>query len=268
MSSGAPHSDLEVVSNRDADAPEVQKQVHAYYSPEPYNYDDTHKIASDAHIHEQDQPRTICGLQKRTFWIILIIVALIIVAAIGGGIGGALASNKHSTTNSAGAAQSSASSQLGSSSTTPTPTSAEPTTPVTTTAIVGPSSTIMRDCPSSNNTLYSITHGDSNMQFRKTCEVDLLNVNGIQNTFGRPVASLNECIDLCGAYNINNRTQIQAGKNIICNAVCWRNTFDKINDWPGGMCFGFTTRNTTSGFRYTYPAETRCDSAALINQDF
>jgi hypothetical protein len=263
----AHHSDLEVVPK--AEAPEAQK--YAYYAPDPSPapYTDTHKVAYHTNVHELEQGRTICGLQKRTFCIVAI-VAMIAVVAVGGAVGGALAtksSSKNADAKDATAARPSPQSEAPI-SITPTPTSAESSTTITTTSIVGPSSTIFRDCPSSNGSLYDVTLGDTKMSFRKACEISYVNSNGIDSAYGKPVKSLNECIDLCAAFNINNRTQIAAGTSRICNAVCWRNTFDKINDWTGGMCFGFTSQNSSGMFRYKLPAETRCDSAALINQAY
>jgi hypothetical protein len=113
--------------------------------------------------------------------------------------------------------------------------------------------------------------GATSQQYRKVCNLSYLNVNGNDNVVGGVTKTLDECINECAIYNMNNRTQIQAGTNRICNSVCWRNTYDKANDWAGGQCFGFTTQNTTvdgeSVWRYRQPAETICDSAALINQD-
>jgi hypothetical protein len=98
-------------------------------------------------------------------------------------------------------------------------------------------------------------------------------VRGVRDAVSTVVASLDACIDLCAAYNVRNRTRIQAGEDSVCNSVCWRNTFDKTkNDWEGGRCFGFLTQKVTSGgaaeegFRAKVPAEERCDSAALIGE--
>lgn len=273
------HSDLEVVP--ESERPEQQK--YAYYSPEPIipaSYgEDTHKIPYTQAVHEQDQPRTICGIRKRTFWIVLIVAIIVIVAAVGGGVGGALANRSSSTSQASSQSQSPAPSGAKSTapaslSTTPTPTSSETTASLSTSTIAGPTSTILRDCPSSNDTLYTTNFGSSKMQFRKACEISFTGAPGQKDSLATPVASLDECINLCAAYNIQNRTEIEnrTGRSGICNAVCWRNTFDSINDWPGGMCFGFTTLNTTrdgeSAWKFTLPAETRCDSAALINQDY
>lgn len=272
--SHAPHSDLEVVHN--ADTPEAQKYAYNVYdAPESYAHPDadTHKIAYTTDAYEHDRTKTICGLRRRWFWIVALLAITVVAGAVGGGVGGALASKSSNSDNNTsnegiGAAQSSTSLQSAASSTTPTPTSAEPSTSISRTSIVGPSSTIVRDCPSSNNTLYDVTLGDSKMTFRKACAISYLNANGIDSVVARPMKSLDDCINACATYNINNRTQIASGSNRICNAVCWRNTFDPINDWPGGMCFGYTSQNSSGTFKFRTPAETRCDSAALINQEY
>ena len=266
--SQAPHSDLEVVPQ--SEAPEAQK--YAYYAnapePVPHQSPGDEKEVYASNVHEQNKPPTICGLRKRTFWILVIVAVVIVAAAVGGGVGGALASKSSNDTkiSGAGAGEAQSSGVPQSSSTTPTPTT-QSSISITTTSIVGPSSTIFRDCPSSNNSLYDVNFGDTKMTFRKACDISFLNANGIDNVVGKPLPSLNDCINACAQFNVNNKTQIEQGGRL-CNAVCWRNTFDKINDWAGGMCFGFTTLNSSGTFRYRLPPETRCDSAALINQAF
>lgn len=281
------HSDLEVVPG-DLEAGEGQKRAH--YAPGYYHDNsDTHKVAygaddtnkvpyatnythnapSTSLPYQQKQPRTICGLKKKTLWIIVIVAIVLIVAAIGGGVGGALASKGSSSSNSAGAQASSAPSS--NPSTSPTPTVIEPSTPITTSIIVGPSSTIRRDCPSSNGTLYTIAQGDTTMQFRKACSATFVNAHGSDAMVVKPFASLNECINECAQYNIRNKTEISQGVSRKCNSVCWRNDFQKRDAWPGGQCFGWTTQNTTTGgFNYEVTKDpklpvTICDSAILIN---
>jgi hypothetical protein len=281
--SQAPHSTLEVAPNLDLPEP----AQYAYYAPEVWQNpdNDTNKFSYVDENHEkQSEPPRICGLRRRTFWIALGVVMIVVVAAVGGGVGGALAS-KSSRNANASASQSepaSATSTLTSStpSTQPsasspitsaptsTPTIASSASNITTTEVVGGSKTLLRDCPSSNGTLYDVTHGDTKMSYRKECETSVVAIKGSAAFGGTVVESLNECIDLCAAFNINNKTPITAGSDTICNTVCWRNTFEKVNDMPGGMCFGFTSENSTGSVRYTRPTETRCDSAILINQPF
>jgi hypothetical protein len=58
------------------------------------------------------------------------------------------------------------------------PISSPTSTPaVTTTQVPGPSTTLLRDCPSSNNTLYSVDIG-SVMSFRKVCNLSYRNSLG------------------------------------------------------------------------------------------
>ena len=276
------HSDLEVAPNSTHDT-----HKYPYYSPEPIpaypgGPTDTNKIAYESTTPAYKQPasQTICGLRKRTFWILVGVAIVVVAAAVGGGVGGALATRKSSepsNDSSSSSTQAPASSAqlssmaLPSTSTTPTLS----TQAISTTTITGPTNspqpTLLRDCPSSNNTLYSVTYGSTSYQFRKLCNDAYLNVNGVAASVQGVVKSLDECINKCATYNQNNRTEIQAGRDPICNSVCWRNTFDSRNDWEGGHCFGFTTGNTTvngqTAFR-TKGTEDICDSAALINQDF
>ncbi|KAF2626043.1 hypothetical protein BU25DRAFT_412281 [Macroventuria anomochaeta] len=274
------HSDLEVVAPSANDT-----YKYPYKSPEPIpaysnTASDTNKIAYESATYERPTPARICGLRNRTFWIVVIAAIVVVAGAVGGGIGGALASRSSSNSKSSNsnsnveAPQSSAQS----SSTTQTPTSSTPTSStqiISTSTIVGPTNspepTLLRDCPSSNNSIYSVTYGSTSYQFRKICNNAYLNVNGVSAQVQGVVKSLDDCIDRCAIYNRNNATEIQAGRDPICNAVCWRNTFDKTNDWEGGRCFGYTTQNTTvngqTSFRITNTADI-CDSAALVNQDF
>lgn len=282
------HSDLEVVASTTNDSHKYP-YYHPNSAPEPLpsTGSDTNKIAYESTAYDAPPPaQTICGLRKRTFWILLGVALVIVAAAVGGGVGGALASrsSSKSTTatttsndnNNADAPQSSPQS----SSSDPTPTSSTPTPSsstlaLTTTTVVGPSNspqpTLLRDCPSSNNTLYTVTYGSTSYQFRKLCNDAYVNINGVTAPVQGVFRSLDDCIDKCASYNRNNATRIAAGTDPLCNSVCWRNTFDKENDWEGGHCFGFTTANKTEGaetlFRTTGTGAI-CDSAALINQNF
>ncbi|OBT43101.1 hypothetical protein VE00_05535 [Pseudogymnoascus sp. WSF 3629] len=150
-----------------------------------------------------------------------------------------------------------------SSTTTPSPTSTTPS--LTTTEIRGPSATLLSDCPSSNNTLYSVDIG-SVMSFRKICGLSYPNDLG-STVVNVATKSLNDCINLCAAYNVQIRADIKAGKAAVCNAVCWRNTFDN-NEFPG-QCFGYTSkRQAVGGEGFAVQKEPICDSAAWVNQDF
>jgi hypothetical protein len=276
-----PHSDLEVVAANEA-------HKYPYYAPTdnppeavPSAGTDTNKIAYESAEYEQAAPQKICGLRKKTFWILLGVALVVIAAAVGGGVGGALASRSSSESSKSTNGSNSVSSSTPEStrylsttppSTTPTP---SPTVVISKSTIIGPSTsavpTLYRDCPSSNDTLYSVTYGATSYQYRKLCNNAYTNINGVGTSVQGVFSTLNECIDKCASYNRANATGIRAGTDPLCNSVCWRNTFDERNDWEGGHCFGFTTSNATVGgetrFRVTNTGDI-CDSAALINQDF
>jgi hypothetical protein len=212
--------------------------------------------------HPDEDTRRICGLKRKNFLIAAAIAILLIVGAgIGGGVGGTL-SQKHSNNgDSKGTALPSAVSSNDSTTATSTPAPS-----LTTTQVVGPSATLLRDCPSSNNTVYDVSFDSSRYTFRKFCNLSLLNSNHIANAINTPTKSLDDCINLCATYNMQNKTEIGHGTSIICNAVCWRNTFDPSDDFPG-ECFGYTTQNSSNTFAFQEDARTTiCDAAALINQ--
>jgi hypothetical protein len=83
--------------------------------------------------------------------------------------------------------------------------------------IVGPSSTLLRDYPSSNHTVYSYGSATDPMLFRKYCGT-LFYHDGVQNALSVNVAidSLDNCIDLCASYNTQNRFGIADGSSTVC----------------------------------------------------
>ncbi|TVY45587.1 hypothetical protein LSUB1_G000947 [Lachnellula subtilissima] len=255
--------------------------------------------SNEPYYSPANHDRRICGLALRKFWIAVVGIVVIIGAALGGGVGGSLASKssrvaKTSFSNSGSSVQRSTTSATSSgqstNSTTPSPTSSEvsvqpPTTSAassnqstnsnapsltstqaasTTTQIIGPSYTLLRDCPSSNNTLYGISLGQTTMNFRKMCGKTFLNINSAsnENSVNQKASSLDSCINLCAAYNVQSASSIASGHNQVCNAVCWRNSLDN-DDYPGN-CFGFTTQNSSNAFMVS--DQSFCDSAAWIDQ--
>lgn len=255
-----PHSDLQI-----AFSPTTNSGLEVDTSKAP---GDTYKEAynnshnTGAYPADSGTPTTakrICGLVPKIFYILVAVAILIVVgAAVGGGVGGSLASKKNT---SSSASTTSAGQSATSTNATQGPITAAPTTttnPITTTSTVGSSTTLILDCPSSNNTLYSA----NGALFRKFCSNSLLNANS-QNVVNQPVDSLDDCINLCAGYNLSNETAIAAGKNSVCNTVCWRATITG-DDFPG-QCFGFTTQNSSGAFILS--GDARCDSAAWINQN-
>jgi len=232
------------------------------------------KEASYIHPDQSKTPiqgtsrKRICGLTVPVFWIICAVIGVIIVGAVVGGVVGSSSKNNTSSKAAPSIEASSsntnqptpASSATDSTSSNTITSSASLTTSVTltTTSVIGPSTTLLSDCPSSNNTIYQI----DSAYFRKFCSNDLQS-NG-ENAVDVPTESLDDCIALCNAYNIQNGSEIEAGSSILCNAVCWRATIAG-DDLPG-QCFGFTTQNSSNSF--VFKGDRNCDSAAWINQSF
>ncbi|KAK3667324.1 hypothetical protein LTR22_001840 [Elasticomyces elasticus] len=173
--------------------------------------------------HSKELPystRRICGLSLMAFWALIIVVSIVVVgAAVGGGVGGSLASKSGSHNNGGDTyknGSNTASTYLPTgvplTSTAPNATSTTPTSVMlTTTEVVGPTTTLVRDCPSSNDTIYSSGSSEEPMLFRKFCGVNLFHVGGNDAlAVNRATQSLNECIDLCAAFNIQNMTSIRA----------------------------------------------------------
>lgn len=66
------------------------KPVEPTNPPIPYLKEDT--LVKESSVGRDGR---ICGLARRTFWIVLVVVAIVIVAAaVGGGVGGSMASKK------------------------------------------------------------------------------------------------------------------------------------------------------------------------------
>lgn len=284
-----PYSDLQVVVAEEEPKYSLGGPQKAWTIPEQLSSD---KIAVQATTHDFPTPvygdaegaqsksrRTdrICGLSKQVFWILIgVAIVVVIGAAVGGGVGASLSNKSNfkslpvagsssststSTTTIAIAPANSVtlvSSQSESSTQSATPTTQSSSRTVSTTTIVGPSGTLLSDCPSSNNTVY--TPDSSTEQFRKLCGVSLLNVNNDAAAVTVQVTTLDDCISACAGFNLQYASDIAAGKTSVCNAACWRSTGGDY----GGWCYGYTTQNTSGTFHYG--DDTRCNSAALINQ--
>ncbi|UNI21248.1 hypothetical protein JDV02_007255 [Purpureocillium takamizusanense] len=231
---------------------------HAELSTEPHHQ---HELASSQKPSHQ---RTICGLSRqKAFWLALVLAVVVLVAVVGGAVGGTQAArskdNDSDKTNN-----NNNTSDVPSSSTTPTARDQPTKTILTTTTQANPTQTLYRDCPSSNNTIYNAL-GSTAYQFRKFCNASFQWSAGAggRNVVNQRTSSLNDCIDLCVAFNVKNRTEIAAGTSNACNGVCWRNDIGDP-DWPG-QCFGATIQNSSeAGFPVT--RETICDSGAWVNQ--
>jgi hypothetical protein len=219
--------------------------VHAYYKED------------GGGIPPADKKR-MCGLAPRTFYILFAVVCLVVIAAaVGGGVGGSLASKKSTSTPPGSPASTTTNDNGTQGLITVAPSSTTASISLTTT--IGPSTTLISDCPSSNNTVYSA----NGALFRKICGNSFQNSNGIDAVVNQPTALLNDCINMCASYNLANKSAILAGTNKLCSAVCWRATITG-DDFPG-QCFGYTTQNSSGNFLLS--GDVKCNSAAWINID-
>lgn len=260
----------EVVSHSREPLPEVFPGYERDPLPEVDSSESPDLKSEGLPHNEQDggagRKKRICGLAARTFWILsAVVLAIIVAAAVGGGVGGSVAArNKAASPSYQEPAASISTTGTTTASTSGTATATTTTSAsVTTTEVVGPTSTLYRDCPSSNETLYSVDFGSTGSYvYRKFCSMSIVN-NGV-DLVNTGTTSLDSCINLCAAYNMENATEIASGASQPCNSVCWRNGFTD-NDWPG-QCFGATTQNSSSTGWKLDSTETICDAAGWINQ--
>lgn len=219
--------------------------------------------------------RRVGGLSNRAFWALIVLAVVIIIAAgVGGGIGGGLSrqnkvgpttQEQPSTTTSFASVSTnvsaSPSSTRGFSTTTAILGTTTSSAQLSLTQEIGPTETLFRDCPSSNDTIYSASFGTTDYEFRKLCGLTIVNSVPDTNAVNQAASSLNDCIDMCAAWNANNAT---AGSgNLICQTVCWR--WGVVDDDHPGSCFGFETTNSSTGIEVAV-GPTNCDSAVWINQ--
>jgi hypothetical protein len=258
MSRFLPSPGLEVVP---AHHPEAVSRA-AVYPDQGLQY-----INSSPHNEQKnlqyEKPR-VCGLKRTTFWILVGAAAVIITAAaVGGGLGGGLSRAKETTASSQKASESSPSTSSTSSiDISMNIASATATISAEVGTVSGTAKTLYRDCPSSNDTFYNVEYSSTTYEFRKLCNMQAV-INGDHRTFvNQATSTLNECINLCAAYNENNVTK-STGKNI-CSSVCWRNGFVN-NDWPG-QCFGYAGNNNSNSAGFNLQADITCDSAIWVNE--
>ena len=120
--------------------------------------------------------------------------------------------------------------------------------------LAGPHHTLLRDCPSSNNTIQTVTGGVSTFEFQKACGISYMGTINLNV----PVASLNDCIEECDIWN-ENEHPTNSGSPNQCDALCWRNS---LSDEFPGQCFGYSAVGTLQ-IDYT---QTNCDGALWIKQ--
>lgn len=272
-----PYPGLEVDHQHSDIEPTLQAAIYLDQGPqfyEPYLRNKSNEAINTKIRAVAPLDRRVCGLRRTTFAILVAAAVVIIAAAaLGGGLGGGLSRNKTATASSQLALTFSTSSSLTSepvSSTSTTSASASTASSdsnLIVTAEVGTVSgtpvTLYRDCPSSNDSLYSVQYSSTTYEFRKLCNTVFVVSSSVQNAnwVNQPTSSLNDCINLCTGWNENNVTKGNADK--VCSAVCWRYGFED-DDLPG-QCFGYTSNNASSG-GFSAQMDDLCDAAAWINQ--
>ncbi|KAK2602129.1 hypothetical protein N8I77_008687 [Diaporthe amygdali] len=226
------------------------------HHPEEHYAEENHpeEPHPEAGPQKEGTRKRICGLASRTFWVVLSVTAVAIVgAAVGIGIGVSIANRSRSTESLSSSSTSASASSISTASTslvttspssstsdTPTTTSAQSTS-VTTTSVVGPSATLYRDCPSSDETLYDITLGDKEYMFRKYCSTTMVATGDV--LVSKYTADLNTCINQCAEYNYNNSTEIAAGAN-----ACAQDSFkwQREPEVKALACNGYPYTNNTN----------------------
>lgn len=287
----SPYSDDPEVVRQDDPGPQVvpdtgqSPEVRVGSDSLPTYVDGPHyipasSIESDSKaVYGPRQRDRICGLTPRMFWVLAIVTILVIGAGVGGGIAGALSRNRgsscsFSSSSDTVATSASLATSLILAATSAPPGSAATATPTATdsilgtkTAIYGPSGTVLyRDCPANSNAVYT-SESMSAWVWRKYCDnTTFVSANPGQQWVNTFTNDLDTCIDMCVQSSLDRGSEIAAGYEGPCNAVCWRNGFEN-DDYPG-QCFGFTTANVTSDGGFQFKEDWRCDSAGLISEDY
>lgn len=275
----------------EADAPEVIDRAEEKIAIPHDNGANAYNMYHEQPEAGRTRPRSrvkCCGLEcsrRFIYGVIVLVVLLAIAAAVGGGVGGTLASHSDESVSNRNATQLTSSTTVPTLGNGETTSSARTTTTTATSATIStstivvcpsetidsnsPSETVYSDCPSSNNTIYSLGNGKQDsppILFRKLCGFSYADRSTNPGEFvgiNQKTKSLNECIGLCVAQNTLNATLIESGEYNPCNAVCWRNSAPG-DDFPY-QCFGGYTKNATDGFDVN--REEQCDSAAWMNSE-
>ncbi|KAH8762311.1 hypothetical protein F5882DRAFT_522842 [Hyaloscypha sp. PMI_1271] len=134
------YSDLEAV--HDYQQPDLEHNPMIQHQGDQYQY--------QYPAAPPPPPQKLWGLKPKTFWVVFGIISMVVI--------GAAQSHKSKSSSDSNS----------NSNSTPISTATNLTPSLTTTPVVGPSATLLRDCPSSNNTLYTVSPSASNPQiFRK-----------------------------------------------------------------------------------------------------
>lgn len=91
----------------------------------------------------------------------------------------------------------------------------------------GPTSTLFRDCPSSDETVHEVTYGNDTYMFRKFCNTVLL-TNGLLDVGATIKGDLDSCINECARHNYQKSSEIESGKTEKWYVVSWRHPLRPI----------------------------------------
>jgi hypothetical protein len=213
------------------------------------NYTPAYKFVAenaDSHAMSITPPSTlegpvsprVCGLRRRTFWILTTVVALVVVCSIIGGVAGGLASRKKDTAPAAGATGAATAENTTTTAASQVPTSVTRTSTASgdgtrTTLLMTPTQTLLSDCPSSNNTIYSVQQDGNILSYVKFCGADIGRNPDKHLSIHQYTDSLDDCIKLCA----DPPEKASGTGRDPCRAVCWRNT--RKFGVGAGFCYGF-----------------------------
>jgi hypothetical protein len=211
-------SGLEVVSSPDGQYSELEPASQRAL----YLHDGLHLWNPPA-IEPQGVPERerIGGINKKTFRILVAAAVVILAAAgLGTGLGVGLSHNSNEAVTETTVISESATPSATQTPPTPAPTTLSETLVTASRGTINNETVVLyRDCPSSNNTLYSVTFDSTaTYQFRKACNARVVHEAQFPNLVNQVVASLNECMNLCARYNRFNTTtstEIRTGRNIL-----------------------------------------------------
>ncbi|TAQ90640.1 hypothetical protein B7494_g1062 [Chlorociboria aeruginascens] len=255
---GSPYSGLQTTPS---DLPEVNwghskpaasevREVYDGYPPyTPRSGDQTFLQKQDS----QDDP-SVVKLGRKTFWTLIVAIVVLFIAAIGGSVGAGLSAKRTATCPSTSTSSplplsspSPPSSSSSSSSSSPSSTQSSATTSASSAGFTIASAATLNkpttSCPQSNGTLFETPYTGGTFSIQ--CDISYSNSANIAQAM---VFTLEDCINMCGAYNYWNSdttcthaTYLPAGMDPYGN--CWIQSGDRgtVVEVAGGT-------NTTYAF--------------------
>ncbi|KAI9844473.1 MAG: hypothetical protein M1837_005555 [Sclerophora amabilis] len=214
---------LEAVANSHAIGNDEKQR---YVPPPNVNIQPSNGLTSGHLYYPPETPdQGICGLRKRTFWLLIALVAVIVAAAVGGGVGGALANRRNNTQvqsppEEASSGQATQTDQQATSTVTASATARQSdresvSASATSAGSASKSSStpgspvVMAQSPQQpqpytgcdevNGTLYEASYGGS---YLKVCGLDW----GTDDILGVMVNTFDYCIEACASWNYQSKS--------------------------------------------------------------